>query len=172
MLQNRHELGLGARVVACLLLVAPGPVFAAGQQAAYAPVLAPDQFVGEAAMGYSAAKAAPEICAKLFCYCGCDSTENHTRLLDCFTSTHGVDCHICQEEALMALRMEREGKEIKEIKKTVDGTYARMYPFKNPTQALKDYQSHRLYTGEPERVQATHSLEIQQQPCCSGVSDR
>ena len=64
-----------------------------------APVLDPNKYFGKAKLGYAAAQLCPEICAKLFCYCGCDETDEHDTLLDCFTTDHGVDCHICQEEA-------------------------------------------------------------------------
>ena len=76
------------------------------------PVLAPEQFFGAAAMGYAAAKAVPHVCHKLFCYCGCDLTDAHTNLLDCFTNFHGADCHICQEEAMHALKMDRDEQPI------------------------------------------------------------
>ena len=79
------------------------------------PVLDPNKFFGHAKSGYAAAQLCPEICAKLFCYCGCDMTDDHDSLLDCFTTDHGVDCHICQEEALIALKMKREGKSMKQI---------------------------------------------------------
>ena len=171
-------------VCACLSIVVLAILMTAASATAlkddsYAPVLAPEQFAGEAAMGYAAAGAVPKICAKLFCYCGCDSTDNHTSLLDCFTSTHGNDCHICQEEALMALRMQKEGKSLKEIQKSVDDTYSHMYPFKNPTPALKDYREHKLYVGEPTRgahastgdVQYTVGTELPRTSCCSGRSN-
>src|SRR5438105_5449302 len=57
---------------------------AAADKENLAPVLPPEQFFGAAAMGYSAAKANPHVCSKLFCYCGCDITDNHNNLLDCF----------------------------------------------------------------------------------------
>jgi hypothetical protein len=141
---------------------------ATNTEESYAPVLAPGQFAGEASMGYAAASAVPQICAKLFCYCGCDSTDNHFCLLDCFTSMHGSDCHICQEEALMALRMHKEGKSLKEIQKSVDDTYSHMYPFKNPTQTLKNYRAHKLYAGNPAvSSQEKITLEQPAASCCS-----
>jgi hypothetical protein len=87
------------------------------------PVLPPSQFFGAAAMGYAAAKAVPKVCHKLFCYCGCDITDRHKNLLDCFVTIHGADCHICQEEALMALKMNRAEKNLEAIQKSVDQTY-------------------------------------------------
>src|ERR1700679_2837957 len=55
-------------------------------------VLPADQFSGKAAASYEAAKEIPDVCCKLFCYCGCDVSEKHTNLLECFASDHGVDC--------------------------------------------------------------------------------
>src|SRR5580692_603585 len=57
-------------------------------------VLPAEQFFGEAQAGYTAAAQIPDICEKLFCYCGCDSTDKHQSLLDCFTSDHGADCSV------------------------------------------------------------------------------
>jgi hypothetical protein len=112
-----------------------------------APVLPPENFFGAAAMGYAAAKANPRICSKIFCYCGCDITDNHSNLLDCFTGMHGADCHICQEEALQALRMNRDGSTLADIQKQIDSEYSMKYPFKDESPALKKYRSARLYTG-------------------------
>jgi len=111
------------------------------------PVLAPEQFFGAAAMGYAAAKAVPHICHKLFCYCGCDITDNHTNLLDCFTNFHGADCHICQEESMTALKMSRDEQPIPVIQKYIDETYASKYPFKEDSPAYKKYKATRQYSA-------------------------
>lgn len=109
------------------------------------PVLDPSQFHGLAAFGYAAAKAAPEVMEKIFCYCGCDLTDNHLSLLDCFTSIHGVDCHICQEEALLAHKMSKDSTPIKEIQRIIDEKYASQYPFESDTPTYKKYKATRLY---------------------------
>lgn len=103
-------------------------------------VLPAGQFFGQAAVGYQAAQQCPEIIEKLFCYCGCDETDQHTSLLDCFTTTHGADCQICTDEAVIAARMKKEGKPIAEIQKVVDDKYAREYPFEKESAALKKYR--------------------------------
>jgi len=117
------------------------------------PVLPSEQFFGAAAMGYAAAGHCPHVCSKLFCYCGCDITDGHKSLLDCFTTMHGADCHICQEESLMALRMFREDETLAAIQKAVDETYSPKYPFKDESPALKRYKSLRkwqpLIGGQP-----------------------
>jgi hypothetical protein len=110
-------------------------------------VLSTENIFGNAKMGYMAAKRIPEICSKLFCYCGCDLTDNHGSLLDCFTSDHGVDCNICQEEALLALKMQTEGKQLAEIQKAVDQKYVAEYNsvFDQPSETLKKYRENRLW---------------------------
>lgn len=117
------------------------------QGAAPAPVLDPEKFFGNAKAGYMAAKEAPDVCLKLFCYCGCDLTDEHNSLLDCFTSDHGVDCHICQEEALIGLKMKRQGKSMAEIQKAVDIMFYKQYPFDEVSPALKKYRAERLWKG-------------------------
>lgn len=112
-------------------------------------VLDPEKYFGKAKLGYMAARLCPEICEKLFCYCGCDVTDEHSTLLDCFTSDHGVDCYICQEEALIALKMKREGKSLAEIQKAIDLQYEKQNPFA-PTDKLLRYQKERLW--QPEKT--------------------
>jgi hypothetical protein len=60
---------------------------------------------------------------------------------------HGADCHICQEEALQALRMNRDGSSVADIQKQIDSEYSMKYPFKDESAALKKYRSARLYSG-------------------------
>jgi hypothetical protein len=92
-------------------------------------VLDPSRFFGGAAMGYASAKAAPQVMSQLFCYCGCDATDKHQHLIDCFTSPHGVDCHICQEEAVAALKLNRDHTPIAEIQRQIDEEFSHHYPF-------------------------------------------
>jgi hypothetical protein len=104
-------------------------------------VLPAGQFFGPAAVGYQAAQQCPEIIAKLFCYCGCDETDQHSSLLDCFTTTHGADCQICTDEAVIAARMKKQGKSIAEVQEAVDSKYAKEYPFEKESAALKKYRA-------------------------------
>jgi Protein of unknown function with PCYCGC motif len=108
-------------------------------------VLDPSNYYGGAAMGYAAAKAAPQVMSRLFCYCGCDATERHRNLIDCFTSTHGVDCHICQEEAVLGYRLFKDGTALADIQKQIDEKYSAEYPFQEDTANLKQYKASRLY---------------------------
>jgi hypothetical protein len=122
----------------------------AATQAKLKPVLAPDQFFGTATQAYQAAKECPEICTKLFCWCGCDLTDQHSSLLDCFASEHGADCEICQKEAFMALTMKKEGKSLSDIQRAVDTKYEKEYPYDHPSSAVMRYRQERLWKpGSP-----------------------
>jgi hypothetical protein len=103
-------------------------------------VLPASKFVGRAALGYKAAAQAPELCAKLFCYCGCDITDKHHSLLDCYVTDHSADCQICQDEAIMAVHMLKEGKSVAQIQKSIDNSFGGQYPWSKPTETLLEYQ--------------------------------
>lgn len=133
------------------------------------PVLPPEQFFGPAAMGYAAAKGCPYVCNHLFCYCGCDITDKHKSLLDCFTGTHGADCHICQEEAMVALRMNRNDDSLSAIQKAIDEAYSNKYPFKEESPALKQYKALRKWQpsvgGQTSGAKSTSGSEAGE-TCC------
>jgi len=134
----------------------PKPLSQAKRESAGAKeVLPPNKFFGRAALGYSAAKQAPEVCAKLFCYCGCDLTDSHANLLDCFTCEHGVDCQICQEEAIIGLRMKREGKNLYTIQKAIDRAFSDQYPWDKPSAQLLEYRKSEKPEEEPANKTAT-----------------
>jgi len=114
------------------------------------PVLDPSRYFGGAQLGYASAKAAPEVMAHVFCYCGCDATEGHHHLIDCYTSNHGQDCHICQEEAVEALKLSRDHKSMAEIQKQIDDDHSHWYPFTKPTANYAAYKASRLYTPAPD----------------------
>jgi hypothetical protein len=133
------------------------------KEEALPPVLPPEQFFGPAAMGYAAAKGCAQICFKLFCYCGCDITDNHKCLLDCFTGYHGADCHICQEEAMVALRMSKNDESLATIQKAIDEGYSSKYPFKEESPALKHYKATRKWQSNA----AGQASDPGQSTCCS-----
>lgn len=113
-------------------------------------VLPPEQFFGEASMSYAVAKKIPDILVKLFCYCGCDETDNHKYLLDCFKDLHGRDCYICQQEAMAAFQLVKDKITLGNIQKQIDLKWAQQYPFATPSQALKDYRAAKLYDVMPQ----------------------
>jgi len=129
-------------------------------------VLPPGQFFGAAAMGYAAAKTIPEVCHKLFCYCGCDITDDHKNLLDCFVTVHGADCHICQEEALLALKMKRLNKPLAAIQKAVDQKYTVQYPFSEESPYLQTYKKKRLWTEGNKPGSASGAKGKKASGCC------
>ncbi len=108
-------------------------------------VLAANKIHGRGSVGYAAARACPEILDKLFCYCGCDRTDGHNALLDCFTSEHGVYCDDCQEEAILANKLNKDGKSMKDIQEAVDKKFSRHYPFEKPSLRYQKYKDSRLY---------------------------
>ena len=123
----------------------------------HSSVLPPEQFFGKAEAGYDAARQCPEIIAKLFCYCGCDMTDSHSSLLDCFTSDHGADCTICQDEAILALQLKKKGETLGQIQKAVDEKFEKEYPFNQPTKPLVDYRKSRLW--KPSKPQTAANIK-------------
>ena len=138
-----------------------------------ATVLDPKKFFGLAKAGYAAAQQIPDICAKLFCYCGCDLTDCHGDLLDCFTCDHGMDCKICQDEAILALKLQKKGKSLEQIQKEIDKKFSKEYPFDSESEALKKYKASRSWadksidsapTGNGKRLRKDGS-------CCAGKDE-
>ena len=65
---------------------------------------------------YQLAAAIRPVLYQLPCYCSCDREEGHASLLDCYVSTHAVQCWICQREAVFAFRQTRRGKHPRQIR--------------------------------------------------------
>jgi cytochrome c553 len=57
-----------------------------------------------AILAYKIASRMPDLFSELPCFCGCGWID-HSSLLDCFRTTHGAKCALCQEEAEMAERL-------------------------------------------------------------------
>lgn len=53
------------------------------------------------------------------CYCYCDRHEGHKSLLDCYESTHGSQCDICQKEAVFAYQQTQKGKTPEQIRSAI-----------------------------------------------------
>lgn len=110
----------------------------ASEQSAILPA---KQFKYPIRLGYRAAQSAKDTVSKLFCYCGCDSDQNHhTTLHDCFTSIHGAYCPICQEEAIMAAALKTKGATLARIQSDIDCNFAKRYPYKSPSKTLSTYR--------------------------------
>lgn len=87
------------------------------------PILNPRYIGGHAGQAYRAATEIPDVLDHLYCYCECETSVGHKSLKSCFTDLHGVHCGICQEQALMALRLHREGLSLLEIRQRVDAAF-------------------------------------------------
>jgi hypothetical protein len=53
------------------------------------------------------------------CYCYCDRHAGHKSLLDCFGSTHGAECDICQKEAVLSYQLTQKGKTPAQIRAAI-----------------------------------------------------
>ncbi len=49
-----------------------------------------DRFQGRVREAYKAAAEIPDVLAGVKCYCGCDKSQGHRNLLDCFVDDHGA----------------------------------------------------------------------------------
>jgi len=78
--------------------------------------LDPNQFVGEVKKAYQVAERDPALLSQLHCYCGCDRTDGHKNLLDCYRDTHGAHCAICTGEALEAEQLAQQGMPVEKIR--------------------------------------------------------
>lgn len=64
---------------------------AAETKAAPLPTPLPaDRFQGRVREAYKAAADIPDVLAGVTCYCGCDKSQGHRNLLDCFVDDHGA----------------------------------------------------------------------------------
>ena len=160
----------------CLLLLSWSifsifsPAFAAEKATLPRTALAPEKFSMPGKLGYAAAKQYPEVIEHLFCYCGCDITDQHKSLMDCYVSNHGAYCTICMEEAILAKEMKDKNSNLKEIQAKVDKKFGKLYPYGSATQALLDYRKELVKLGiEPTQAADGAAKRIIVKPkCCAG----
>jgi hypothetical protein len=89
------------------------------------PTLSPDTFSGPVRDAYRAVREIPVTIAQLPCYCHCDQGFGHKSLYSCFESDHAAHCAVCVQEALLALKLEREQKMSPvQIRDTIVAQYA------------------------------------------------
>ena len=93
----------GAKTVPAFFQVAPS-------KSSLAPTLEPDKFTGPTREAYRAVKEIPVTIAQLPCYCHCDKGYGHKSLYSCFEDDHAAHCAVCVNEALLALKLEKEQK--------------------------------------------------------------
>jgi len=92
-----------AKNIPAFLEVAPS-------RASLGPTLAPEKFFGPARDAYRAVREIPVTIAQLPCYCHCDRGFGHKSLYSCFEDDHASHCAVCVNEALLALRLQKEEK--------------------------------------------------------------
>jgi len=102
-----------------------GQLAASGDPAAKLRItLDPQNFQGTVREAYEVAEKDPALLAQLHCYCGCDKTDGHKNLLDCFRDTHGSTCAICCGEARDAESMASRGMPVEQIRDALRARYA------------------------------------------------
>jgi hypothetical protein len=74
------------------------------------PTLEPERFTGLVRDAYRAAREIPQTLAQLPCYCHCDRGMGHKSLHSCYEDDHAASCATCVNEALLALKLQKEQK--------------------------------------------------------------
>ena len=93
----------GAKTIPAYFQVAPS-------KSSLAPTLEPEKFTGPTRDAYRAVREIPVTIAQLPCYCHCDKGYGHKSLYSCFEDDHAAHCAVCVNEALLALKLEKEQK--------------------------------------------------------------
>jgi hypothetical protein len=88
--------------------------------------LSPALFVGKTETAYRVAEEISDVIDQLYCYCECDKHSGHRSLLSCFTDNHAANCDVCQDEALDAAKMKKQGYSMAEIRSRIDAKYSRL----------------------------------------------
>lgn len=83
------------------------------------PTLPPEKFTGLTRDAYRAVREIPVTIAQMPCYCHCDRGMGHKSLYSCYEDEHASHCAVCVNEALMALRLQKEGKTAPEIRERI-----------------------------------------------------
>ena len=97
----------------------------APSKSSLAPTLDPDKFTGPTREAYRAVREIPVTIAQLPCYCYCDEGFGHKSLYSCFEDDHAAHCAVCVNEALLALKLEKEQKLTPaQIRETIVKQYA------------------------------------------------
>ena len=101
--QHDHAADASARAIPAHFEVPPS-------KSSLGPTFAPDKFTGITRDAYHAAREIPVTLAQLPCYCHCDRGYGHKSLYSCFEDDHASHCAVCVNEALLALKLEKEQK--------------------------------------------------------------
>ena len=101
--RHEHPPNATAKTVPAHFEVAPS-------KSSLGPTLNPESFTGITRDAYRAVKEIPVTIAQLPCYCHCDQGFGHKSLYSCFEDDHASHCAVCVNEALLALRLQKEEK--------------------------------------------------------------
>lgn len=82
----------------------------APHRASLRPTLEPERFTGLVRDAYRAVRESPQTIAQMPCYCYCDRGMGHKSLYSCFEDDHASHCAVCVNEALLAHKLDKEGK--------------------------------------------------------------
>jgi hypothetical protein len=131
--KSNQNLILGIVAIAIIagaawMVLRPSGDVGGGSLAADRPyTLAPSQFSHDpkAQAAYQVAKDIPEVLEQLPCFCGCMNNRGHKNNLFCFSDEHGSGCEICEDIALDARDMHKQGWSIQKIKDTIIERYSR-----------------------------------------------
>ena len=108
----------GAHTVPAFFEVAPS-------RSSLGPTLEPEKFTGPTREAYRAVREIPVTIAQLPCYCHCDKGFGHKSLYSCFEDDHAAHCAVCVNEALLALKLEKEQKlSPAQIRETIVAQYS------------------------------------------------
>jgi hypothetical protein len=88
-------------------------------------VLDGQHFAGQAGRAYRAAAEIPDVLDHLYCYCECEPAIGHKSLKSCFVDLHGANCGICQQQAIMAWRLNKRQLPILQIRQKVDQAFSK-----------------------------------------------
>jgi hypothetical protein len=104
--------------------VIPAYFETAPSRASLGPTLAPEKFTGLTRDAYRAAREIPVTLAQMPCYCHCDRGMGHKSLHSCFEDDHASHCAVCVDEALLAYKLDKEGKlTAPQIRERINATF-------------------------------------------------
>ena len=103
--------------------VVPAYFETAPNRASLGPTLAPEKFTGLTRDAYRAVREIPVTIAQMPCYCHCDRGMGHKSLYSCFEDDHASHCAVCVNEALMALKLDKEGMTAPQIRDRINETF-------------------------------------------------
>jgi Protein of unknown function with PCYCGC motif len=98
----------------------------APNRASLGPTLAPEKFTGPTREAYSAVREIPVTIAQMPCYCHCDRGMGHKSLYSCFEDDHASHCAVCVNEALLAYKLQKEGKTAAQIRDQINEEFGQI----------------------------------------------